>query len=150
MHNKNWAALFRERSLKEDFFFKGGMNSCLQTERKNLCKGRIEGARQNVVIGRAMSQKQRERIGRLWVNNELWKGSLSSWDAGRKREWMAAVGLSWEGSRRLLRVGSWGLCFCFPQGSERRGHLWETNGAKRDNNCWSPAMCHKGLLWFSC
>ena len=45
------------------------MNSCLQTERKNLHKGKNRKCKTNVVIGRAMSQKQ--RVGRLWVNNEL-------------------------------------------------------------------------------
>ena len=91
-----------------------------------------------------MSQRRRERIGRLWGNSELRKGSLPSWDAGKKRECRidSAAGLSCEGSRKLLMC--WLLTAfvsCFPQGSERRGHLPETNGAKRDIMTVEALLC---------
>ena len=91
-----------------------------------------------------MSQRQRERTGRLWGNSELRKGSLPSQDAGRKRECRidSAAGLSCAGSRKLLMC--WLLTAfvsCFPQGSERRGHLPETNGAKRDIMTVEALLC---------
>lgn len=74
------------------------MNSCLQTERKNLHKGKNRKCKTNVVIGRAMSQKQRELAGCGWTMN--FEKGVCLLGMGRKREWM--VGLSWEGSRKLL------------------------------------------------
>ena len=146
MHNTKWAALFTEKSLKEDFFFfKSEWTHAYRLRGRIYTRERIESTRQNVIIGRAMSQRQRERIGRLWGNSELRKGSLPSRDAGRKRECRIDSAQVWvvREAGSCWCVGSWQQAFvsCFPQGSERRGHLPETNGAKRDIMTVEALLC---------